>query len=168
MKRLRFALPSLVAAWSLVTAALAAPADLLPPGQAFRLTGHLEEGRAILRYRIADGYYLYRDKIRISVDPAAATDGKPALPAGRVKHDEFFGKVETYRGEVVIRLPLRRRLPTDRMLVTATSQGCADVGVCYPPHQQTLELVAGQPEVDATAPGRSRGKSLIDELGGKP
>ena len=35
-----------------------------------------------------------------------------ALPPGKVKDDQFFGKVETYRGRVVVRLPLdkhRRR-----------------------------------------------------------
>lgn len=168
MKLGRFTLPWVVATSSVAFAALAAPADLLPPGQAFRLTGRLEQGRAILRYRVADGYYLYRDKIRISMDPAAAADGKPALPVGRVKHDEFFGRVETYRGEVVIHVPLRRRPPTDRIVVTATSQGCADAGVCYPPHQETLDLMVGRPEAGPTTPGRSDGKSLLDALGGKP
>lgn len=142
--------------------------DLLPAGQAFALAGRLDEGQVVLRYRIADGYYLYRDKFRFSVAPDAVQVGKPALPKGLMKKDEFFGRVETYRGEVVIHLPLRQPKVTEPIVVTAVSQGCADVGVCYPPLRVSLSLAPGQPETNATAPGTPNGKSLLDALGGKP
>lgn len=142
--------------------------DLLPAAQAFALTGRLDGGQVILRYRIADGYYLYRDKFRFSVEPATVRMGKPTLPRGLMKKDEFFGRVETYRGEVAIRVPLRQQTASEPIIVTAVSQGCADVGVCYPPLRVSLALTPGQPETNATAPGAQAGKSLLDALGGKP
>ncbi len=161
----------LIASVALTLVAAFGPAqagDLLPAAQAFALAGRLQDGQVILRYRVADGYYLYRDKFRFSVEPDAVQMGKPALPKGLMKQDEFFGRVETYRGEVVIRLPLRRAKAAEPIVVTAVSQGCADVGVCYPPLRVSISLASGQPETNATAPGAPSGKSLLDALGGKP
>lgn len=146
----------------------AAAADLLPAGQAFALSGRLDQGRAILRYRIADGYYLYRDKLRFSVEPPAAQAGGPTLPKGKMKNDEFFGRVEIYRGEVVVRVPVRTPASNEPIVVTAVSQGCADAGVCYPPQQVSLTLLPGQPEAAAKGPGAPERKSLLDALDGKP
>lgn len=160
-----------VPALALALALLGAPAgasELLPAAEAFALSGRLHQNHAVLRYRIADGYYLYRDKFRFSVEPAGAQTGKAALPKGRMKTDEFFGRVETYRGEVEIRLPVRQQAGAEPIVVTAVSQGCADAGVCYPPLRVSLTLTPGQPETRATAPGAQGGKSLLDALGGKP
>ena len=62
------------------------------------------------RFDVADGYYLYRDKIHFTIDPVGAAC-PPSLPRGQRKHDEFFGDVETYRGPVVIRVPLPSAAP---------------------------------------------------------
>jgi len=168
MIRLRHQAAQLCAAAFALAVAPAGAADLLPAGEAFALAGRLDPGRVILRYRIADGYYLYRDKLRFTVTPPAVLAGKPTLPRGRMKNDEFFGRVETYRGEVVIRLPVRTPAANEPIVVTAVSQGCADAGVCYPPQQVSLTLVAGQPETAATVPGAPGRKSLLDALDGKP
>jgi len=57
-----------------------------------------------------------------------------------MKQDEFFGRVETYRGELVVHLALAQGQPGATIAVTAESQGCADVGVCYPPQAQTVSV----------------------------
>ncbi len=62
------------------------------------------------------------------------------MPAGKIKSDQFFGNVETYRGTVVVKLPLGGAAPGQSIVLTADSQGCADVGVCYPPTRQKLTL----------------------------
>lgn len=81
--------------------------DLLPPEQAFKFSARMVDGNsAEVRYRIADGYYLYRDKFRFSAQPSTVTLGSAEFPKGKIKQDEFFGKVETYREEVVIRVPV--------------------------------------------------------------
>ena len=79
--------------------------------------------------------------------PLVAVTVPVELPAGKRKHDEFFGDVETYRGQVLVRLPLAEASGGRTLTVHADSQGCADAGVCYPPNPQQLKLVvpaAGQ------------------------
>jgi thiol:disulfide interchange protein DsbD len=150
---------ALVAALFLV--ATAAANDLLPPERAFALSARaLDERTLEARFAVARGYYLYRDKLRFAVAPGALAS-LPVLPPGQMKDDEFFGRVETYRKEVVVRLTLDRPAAGERVTLNAESQGCADVGVCYPPQTQTLELTlpaAGRgagPKVDAAPPKKS-------------
>lgn len=130
-------------------AADAAGPKLLPAEEAFRLSVRaLDAGTLEIRYDVADGYYLYRDKLRFAVEPASVGTGEPAFPAGKVHEDEFFGKSTIYRGPTVIRLPLKAARPGGKLALVADSQGCADAGVCYPPQRQTLEIdlpAAGAP-----------------------
>jgi thiol:disulfide interchange protein DsbD len=49
---------------------------------------------------------------------------------------------------VVVRIPLEKRAAGEKVTLHADSQGCADVGVCYPPNPQQLTLTvppAGYP-----------------------
>ena len=87
---------------------------------------------------------MYRERFKFETDPgmgaAAFKPGDPVLPAGKRKKDEFFGEVETYRGHVAIRLPLERLGSADTAKLLVTSQGCADVGVCYVPLQTRASI----------------------------
>jgi thiol:disulfide interchange protein DsbD len=121
---------------------------LLPPEKAFRLSARaLDPSTLEARFDVVDGYYLYRDKMRFTTEPVAA--GTIELPPGKRKHDEFFGDVDTYRGSIVVRIPLARAAPGQTLTLHADSQGCADAGVCYPPNPQQVRLVvpvaAGKP-----------------------
>jgi thiol:disulfide interchange protein DsbD len=132
---------ALLAAFALAGAAGAAGPKLLPAEQAFRLSARALDAKSLeIRFDVADGYYLYRDKLKFGVEPAAAGAGVPVLPPGKVIEDEFFGKVATYRGPVVIRLPLAAGQPGGSVSLEVDSQGCADAGVCYPPQRQLLTL----------------------------
>ncbi|HET8875976.1 MAG TPA: protein-disulfide reductase DsbD N-terminal domain-containing protein [Casimicrobiaceae bacterium] len=112
---------------------------LLPPERAFHLSARALDASTIeARFDVADGYYLYRDKMQFTTEPVPAV--KPDLPPGKPKHDAFFGDVETYRGEVVVRVPLAQAAAGKTITLHANSQGCADVGVCYPPNPQQLTL----------------------------
>lgn len=142
----------------------AAEQDLLEPDQAFRFSARVLGPDAIeVRYQIAPGYYLYRDKFKFAVKPADIALAAPELPPGKLKKDEFFGEVETYRGELRIRLPLKSA-GVGQATLTATSQGCADVGVCYVPHDQTARLTfAGSVGSGASGP-QFAGDGLLNEL----
>ena len=115
----------------------AAPAagsdDLLEPEKAFRMsTRALDAATVEVSFAIAEGYYMYRERFRFALDPGSkARLGAPQIPQGTRKRDEFFGEVETYRKQVVIRLPVENA--DGSVNLTVTSQGCADVGVCYIP-----------------------------------
>jgi thiol:disulfide interchange protein DsbD len=129
---------------------------LLPPEQAFRLSARALDANTIeARFDVADGYYLYRDKLHFTTSPVAA--GQAVLPPGKPKHDAFFGDVETYRGEVVVRVPLVRTAAGQTVTLNASSQGCADAGVCYPPNPQQLTLhvpASGEKPGAFVEPGR--------------
>ena len=121
----------------------AAAQDLLEPEKAFRFSARLIDATQVeVRYEIAPGYYLYREKFRFEADPASITVDGSKLPPGKVKKDEFFGDVQIYRGDLRFVLPVKGAgTQAPRFTLKAQSQGCADIGVCYPPQEQTAELV---------------------------
>ncbi len=115
-----------------------------------------------MSYQIAPGYYLYRDKFRFAAAPADVKLGAPRLPPGKMKRDEFFGEVETYRGDLSIVLPFRldgTNVPA--ITLTAISQGCADIGVCYTPQEQKAEL-----KLAALATGATQTDAPVALFGG--
>jgi thiol:disulfide interchange protein DsbD len=116
--------------------------ELLPPEEAFKLSAWLDGDRLVAEYRIAPGYYMYREQFAFEImsSDASARFNEAQIPAGKIKSDEFFGDVEIYRDNVTIHLPLRFDTRPGRMEVKATSQGCADIGVCYPPLKQLLTV----------------------------
>lgn len=119
----------------------AAEPELLDPEKAFAFSARVAGPDAIeVRYVIAKGYYLYRDKLRFTLEPATLGNGSAQLPPGLVHKDEFFGETRVYRDEVRITLPVHAGGGIDRAVLTAVSQGCADVGVCYVPVEQKADL----------------------------
>ncbi len=145
----------------LAKTALAQQAELLEPERAFAFSARGLGAQTVeVRFAVAKGYYLYREKLKFTVAPDAIA-GAPVLPPGEVKEDQFFGKVETYRGEVLVHLVLAAPAPGENVSVSAESQGCADLGVCYPPQLQRLTVplpIAGAgagPLVEATPAKRS-------------
>ena len=142
----------------------AAAQDLLPPEVAFKFSARaLDADTLEVRYQIADGYYLYRDKFKFAAEPETTKLGAAQFPAGDVHNDEFFGKVETYRKELRIRLPFTRDAATNQLKLAVTSQGCADVGVCYVPQLQTARLELPPP---GSAPAASVAAGDVRDAGG--
>jgi len=141
----------------LLLAGVAQAADLLPPAQAFKPSAIAADGQTIVvRFEIAKGYYLYRDKFRFSADPASVQLGAASLPKGLQKVDETFGTVEVYYREVLVRLPVERNSSgTLPLTLSVSSQGCADAGVCYPPQQQTLSVELPDPSTAVATPPNS-------------
>lgn len=111
--------------------------QFLPVDQAFRLEQRRDaEGRPQVRFTIAEGYYLYRQRFAFDADPGLLT-APVALPPGEPKHDEWFGDVQVYHAGVDIPLPLA---PDRGGQIRVTYQGCADRGLCYPPETRTLDI----------------------------
>ena len=122
--------------------ARAAEPELLEPEKAFRYAVRLKDARSIeVNYQIAPGYYLYRDKFRFTAAPEGVKLGTAQFPPGKKHRDDFFGEVETYRGNLSIVVPFDLAgAPVSAITLASTSQGCADVGVCYIPYEQKAEL----------------------------
>ncbi len=148
----------LLALFLLIAGIVHAEDDLLEPEKAFQFSAQrLDADSVEARFLIADGYYLYRDKIRFSADSGVKL-GTAKMPDGKVKQDEYFGRVEYYRGDLRIRIPVTfpSGAPKDFNL-KAAFQGCADIGVCYPPQEGVAGIRygadAGPLATRAMAPG---------------
>ncbi|KRG57111.1 cytochrome C biogenesis protein [Stenotrophomonas koreensis] len=139
--------------------------DLLPVDQAFALSARADSRERIdLHWAIADGYYLYRHRTRVvAADGFAA--GTLQLPPGKAHVDEFFGPVETYRGQLSAQLPGRAGNDSNRVSLEVHYQGCADIGVCYPPQKRTISVVL--PSASAPA-ANGAGLFNLPGLGGNP
>ncbi|MEW7985677.1 MAG: protein-disulfide reductase DsbD [Candidatus Thiodiazotropha sp.] len=116
--------------------------DLLLPDQAFQISGRTDGTEKLLvEWRIADGYYMYRDKIQFDSDTIGIEIGEPKLSQAKIKNDEFFGEVAVYRNKATAEIPIRRMQGSqETLLLKARSQGCADLGICFPPHMQEIRL----------------------------
>jgi thioredoxin:protein disulfide reductase len=129
--------------------AVRAADDFLDPSDAFKFSATEQAGEVLVHYKIADGYYMYRERFSFATRNGTATIGDPQLPAGHVKYDETFAKnVETYRNELTIRIPVKQAAgPFD---LAVTSQGCADAGICYPPMERVYHVEGAALQAAAT------------------
>jgi thiol:disulfide interchange protein DsbD len=131
----------------------AAPADdLLEPDQAFRPTARLMMGSSTdtvparpagiqIEYRIAQGYYLYRDRLRFDVLPQGLPVMPAEFPAATEMDDPFIGKTFIYREKVTITLPFSANVANpEGFRVRITAQGCAEERFCYSPFRQEVPI----------------------------
>lgn len=117
----------------------------LTPREAFTLSVEtLPDGARLLRWEIAEGYYLYRDYLAVETPSGESVpiDTDPGVQ----KEDPTFGTVEVYYDHAEARLD-----PVPDAL-TVTYQGCQEDGICYPPVTDTLPAlpVAAAPDQAAT------------------
>ncbi len=140
----------------------------LPAAKAFDLSGHVSAAHAlVLTWKIAPGYYLYRDKV--SVVPLADNQvslGALTLPAGLPHHDALHGDFQAYENNLEITLPLASK--QGRLAVKINYQGCSTAGFCYTPIKRTLMvdlgLVNPSQELIVNAPPPQTSKlSLADQ-----
>lgn len=116
------------------------PNDLLPVEEAFALDATISGSELELEWTIAEGYYLYRHAFEFESLDDEVEFGAPVIPDGETTVDDFFGETETYRGRVAVRIPVEHAGSGASLRARIGFQGCADVGVCYPPHHQTVAL----------------------------
>jgi thiol:disulfide interchange protein DsbD len=123
-------------------AARAEDPELLEPEKAFRFSARsLEPGKVEIQYDIASGYYMYRDKFKFVSDNEKISVDSSGLPAGKVKKDPIFGDVQTYRGTLKFVLPVKGMDAANPQFgLKVVSQGCADLGVCYPPQDNKITV----------------------------
>jgi thiol:disulfide interchange protein DsbD len=125
---------------------------LLPIDQAFALSAEaVSRHRIEFRFDIAEGYYLYRHRMGVAGLDSHFKYNPPELPAGEPKHDEFFGDTEIYRDAVTLVQTGAAADGAETLRFEVRYQGCADLGICYPPHKQQV-TVRLPPEPPTTAP----------------
>ncbi len=147
--------------------------DLLQPEQAFQFFATVKDANTVqLDWHIAQGYYLYREKIKLELINSADTQlASFTIPNGKAKEDEAFGRVEVFYEDLKFDLPLiRSKSDAQTITLKASFQGCAERGVCYQPMTQTvdLQLPAGiiktPPAIVKTTPVLSEQDQIVDSL----
>ncbi|MDM8560472.1 protein-disulfide reductase DsbD [Candidatus Parabeggiatoa sp. HSG14] len=102
-----------------------------------------ESSYLVLRWKIADGYYLYRDKFKFSLESDGEL-GNPQLPPSLLKKDPNFGDVQIYQQPVLeITVPIQAQ-GQKTVTLKAQYQGCAVAGFCHPPVTKIVELTLGK------------------------
>ena len=132
------------AALMLLPAVTTAAEDYLDPELAFKLTTRPVDAKTIeLRFDVASGYHLYRDKLNVLAEPGTVQLGALQIPAGKVVYDPTFQKdVEIFDKPVTLRLPVEQAGAAPYKLIVG-NQGCADKGLCYPPMQRAFRVDPG-------------------------
>ncbi len=129
--------------------------EFLHPDVAYVLSAGAQDGNTVaVRWAIADGYYLYRDKFKFALSEATGVELESiAIPQGVIKEDPYFGRVAVLYKEAQVTLKLRRS-GTGPMSTTLEVgyQGCAEAGLCYPPITKNVPLAL--PANVHTAKGR--------------
>jgi thioredoxin:protein disulfide reductase len=109
----------------------------IPADHAFQLRAQLDEEEGIeLNWIIAPGYYLYRDRIVVTLDGQRV---RTVTEKGEPKDDPNFGLVEVYHGNGTATVPAELLPEKGRIIVTY--QGCGENTICYPPVSKTVDLV---------------------------
>ena len=112
----------------------------LPPDLAFKISAKaVNSDQLEISWDIADGYYLYRDKMKFISKTEQIQSVTPDYPKGETKHDESFGDMVVYHNHLSIPVSLSN-VGTSSIQLLVQYQGCADKGICYPPQKKTFDL----------------------------
>ena len=172
-------------AWSQTANSLSANAsesfgstdEFLAVEDAYQLTVEFENNQQLrLNWQIADAYYLYRHGFKTElVHNGNSVSLTPDISKGLEHEDEYFGQVEVYYLQADIFLA---DIPASQDLaLSVTSQGCADAGLCYPPHTEhfqldslnmTVKALAQAPVKNAPQPATGTGTGTGNELSSLP
>ena len=163
----------------LIAAALCAPGlvatgwvvaqDVLRPEQAYPYDVTADADTLRVRFDVEDGYYLYRERFSFSTETPGAALGAAVFPEGELHSDEFFGEQEIYRGGFEIEIPFSRSAGVGEIELAMGLQGCADIGLCYPPQTWTSRVdLPEMPQSAAAAAPRTGGSPLFAAASDEP
>ncbi len=107
----------------------------------FEVEAH-DQHNLIARWFVAEGNYLYRDKIKFELAQDSENQlGTVTLPAGENKMDEIFGLTEVYQYDGAVMVPIIRSSSENKISLTLKFQGCSETfHICYPPTEQQYEI----------------------------
>lgn len=122
--------------------------DFLPPDVAFRVAARVDGNLLRVHWIIADGYYLYRQKMEIKAESPDLVVAAPAFPSGKRMSDAYLGAQEVYFQQVEATVAYSRiDAGAHPLQIKVTYQGCAAAGLCYPPITKVIFPQSAMPEV---------------------
>ena len=114
---------------------------LLGPRDAFRwsVTPGTDPSMIEAHFTVADGYYLYQDRMTFSASDGVRL-GAPRFPEAMLRPDDVLARDEpVHRGTFVVAIPVEPGGQRDFTL-TAQMQGCAEGRVCFPPETRAAPV----------------------------
>ena len=111
--------------------------EFLSPDAAFGLEIKQANNQLNADFKIAPGYYLYKERIKFTLNPEQAHEIK--LPAGDIKNDPNFGKMEVYHHDFTGSIILKNESGAP-VTIKASYQGCSEKGLCYAPQHKTFTI----------------------------
>lgn len=142
--------------------------EFLSPDAAFGLdiSADTQIGNQInASFKVAPGYYLYKERIKFVLTPAE--EHNINLPAGDIKNDPNFGRMEVYHQDFTGLISLNDKA-TGPINIKVTYQGCSEKGLCYAPQHKefnvTLKNVSGSTAQQAITDNASSSDSQAANL----
>lgn len=117
--------------------------DILDPDEAFQISYDSQPGLFKVNWVIAEGHYLYLDKMQISANDVSVIEKPLVLSAGEAKDDPIFNKtLFVYHHFADVALPYQYTDNGDKDVTFKVKyQGCSEVsGICYPPQTKKFTV----------------------------
>ena len=107
----------------------------LPPDEAFGLSVSVKDAQTLLaNFKIVPSYYLYRDKISVTIKSGSAKISRIKMPEGDLKNDPNFGEMRVFHQSFPAEIALiNTSSKAQNITLEASYQGCSENGLCYPP-----------------------------------
>jgi len=123
--------------------ALGGQDDILDPEVAFKISHDSQPGQFTVNWDIAEGHYLYRDKMQITSSEPGITAKPLILPTGKKIEDPVFNETlyVLYNAATVV-LPYHFTNDGDKEVSFKVKyQGCSEIhGICYPPQTKNFTV----------------------------
>lgn len=123
--------------------------EFLSPDVAFGLDITQENGQINANFKVAPGYYLYKQRIKFELSPTL--EHKVRLPNGDIKNDPNFGTMEVYHHDFTGNIDIESANAAP-VTIKATYQGCSEKGLCYAPQHKTFTIKLQLPESSSVTP----------------
>ena len=117
--------------------------DILDPDDAFKVSHDSQPGQFKINWVIADGHYLYRDKMQITASDPDVITKPPQMPPGEAKEDPIFNKtLHVFHHFADATLPYHYTNNGDKDVTFKVKyQGCSEIsGICYPPQTKKFTV----------------------------
>ena len=147
----------------------------LPAAMVFQMTSRASApNQYTLTWRVAQGYYLYKDQMKIvATDGATVSSVKWTTPT-QSKDDPTFGQVQVFHNLAIAVVTVNTsKVTRGQPRLNVQYQGCAEGGLCYPPINAQVALsVANTPApVDKTAavtPAADTNSAVVNASSARP
>ncbi len=117
-----------------------------------------KENSFLINFNIRDGYYLYKDKIKVYINKEEIK--LKSFPKPKIRYDEFFGESEIYDENFSLTVKSKQVVN----FIEVIFQGCANRGLCYPPKKKSFSFSENKQDKYSKVGKISESEIIYDKL----